>query len=122
MTISTGRKATSVTENAVKTNNVGVGRGIMDDIDQVVRLNLNGRVGIATFGQSPDQLRCQRCQSIGLLLLHHLHPIERQDQDALVRLPLLGGGIVIGIVIIVGPRMTKPSFPPLFLELPIKIR
>ena len=121
MTISTGRKATSVTENSVKTNNIGVGRGIMDDIDQVVRLNLNGRIGIATFGQPPDQLWCERYQRVGLLLLHHLHPIERQDQDALMRLPLLGGNIVIGIVI-VGRRMTKPSFPPLFLELPIKIR
>ena len=42
VSVPTGREATTVSKNAVKTNNVGVGRGIMYDIDQVVRLNLNG--------------------------------------------------------------------------------
>ena len=122
MPISTGRESTAVAEHTVETNNVWVFRCRMDDIDQVVRLNLNG--GVGTASQPTDQLRSQRGQGIGLLFLHDLHPIERQDQDALMLLPRLGGGrgvFVIGIfIVIVGRRMTKGCFLSFLLELKVK--
>ena len=121
MPISTGRESTAVAEHTVETNNVWVFRCRMDDIDQVVRLNLNG--GVGTASQPIDQLRSKRGQSVGLLFLHNLHPIEWQDQDALMLLPRLGGSrgiVVISIFIIVGRRMTKPCFFSFLLELKIK--